>query len=130
MRFQPSNHDAISELLSLLPPDNSPPIPASSSSDQQHLEHMFQHLGIAKPKTAKVPPFARSANDIAKIKISILPTTDIPLWEHHRETTGKGKQKLTMTMKTELTDREREIQMLRRENIALPGWDRYQIRKA
>ncbi|KAF9017824.1 hypothetical protein BDZ89DRAFT_1074502 [Hymenopellis radicata] len=90
LRFQPSNRDAQSELMALLPPNTAPPLPASSSSsdDQQYLEHLHD---------------------------------DVPLWEHHREVTEKGKQKLTMTMKTELTDREKEMQRLRKSNMAFPG---------
>ncbi|KIY63208.1 hypothetical protein CYLTODRAFT_494094 [Cylindrobasidium torrendii FP15055 ss-10] len=130
VRSQPTNGDAIAELLALLPQDTRPPPPASSSSgDQQSIEHLFEHLGVAKPKVPKPPSFARMPSDALKVKVTIMPTTDVPIWEHVRETTD-GKQKLTMTMKTDLTGREREVQCLRREGIPFPGWDKYQVKKA
>lgn len=130
LRFQPSNNDAITELLDLLPPDTNAPTPSSSSADQQYLEHLHGHLGIAKPKSIKSSPFLRVPSDSQKLKIVILPTNDVPIWEHHHEVTEKGKQKLTMTMKTNLTPREAEMQKLRRENTAYPSWDRYVVKKA
>ncbi|KAJ7471036.1 hypothetical protein FB451DRAFT_325207 [Mycena latifolia] len=110
LKLQPTNTDAIQELLSLLPPSSSASSPtsstfASSTSSSAVAEpshtgaaaataELHERLGIGKPKQPKPLPFARTRQDDRKLKVVLVPSpaVDAPLGlcHHHQHTHGHG----------------------------------------
>ncbi|KAH7921028.1 hypothetical protein BV22DRAFT_1132596 [Leucogyrophana mollusca] len=87
LKIQPSNSEAIAELLSLLPPEQATPSPpsASSSSAPSNSSSLQRpsnsdRLQLPKPKPPKQLPFARTWGDDRKIKIVAVPVTfEVPV---------------------------------------------------
>jgi len=81
IKLQPNNTEAVSELLSMLPPDPSMSHNSrASSSSAQPSSPARQHPHIPKPKPPKALPFERTEADNRKLKIVVLPLSyDLPI---------------------------------------------------
>ncbi|KAJ7183662.1 hypothetical protein C8R46DRAFT_1308562 [Mycena filopes] len=98
LKLQPTNTDAIEELLALLPPPSpsksiASAAPSSSSSSSHAVAapsnrpELHERLGIAKPKPPKPLPFARTRGDERRLQVVLVPaaahTHDHDAHHHH-----------------------------------------------
>jgi len=88
IKLQPNNSEALTELVTLLPPDpsSSPPntralaAAASSSSSTTRSSPIRQHPNLPKTRPVKPLPFVRTEADDRKLKIVALPLScDAPI---------------------------------------------------
>lgn len=106
LKLQPTNTEAIQELLSLLPPSSSASSPtsstfASATSSSSHAAvaepshvaaatataELHERLGIGKPKQPKPLPFARTRLDDRRLKVVLVPAPAADgLCHHHQHT--------------------------------------------
>ncbi|KAJ7149850.1 hypothetical protein C8R43DRAFT_1006848 [Mycena crocata] len=117
LKLQPTNTEAIQELLALLPPSTSSSPTSSTftssiSSSSSHAAaaepshnaassataELHERLGIAKPKHPKPLPFSRTRMDDRKLKVVLVPApaADAPLGlchhhQHQHEHTCDGR---------------------------------------
>lgn len=91
LKVQPTNEEAMAELISLLPPERllkskpksklepSPPAQSSSSSSKQPESESAPKLaevnGKQRPKQPKQPPFTRTRADDRKLKVVLIPAS-------------------------------------------------------
>ncbi|KAJ7650913.1 hypothetical protein FB45DRAFT_730401 [Roridomyces roridus] len=77
LKLQPSNTEGMQELAALLPPPSpSSEQPATSSSSHDSgvaLAELHARLGLPRPKSPKVPPFARTQMDARRLKLVLVP---------------------------------------------------------
>jgi hypothetical protein len=125
LKIQPSNNEALDELLSILPPDDSSRLAPSSSSlatsssstspAPRNAASLYDHLHLPKLKQPKQLPFARSSHDDKKIKVSSIPVSyEVPLMP-------AGK------ISTELKPKDLRS---RTESFIFPSWEKYTVRLA
>lgn len=125
LKIQPSNNEALDELLSILPPDDSSRLAPSSSSlatsssstspAPRNAGSLYDHLHLPKLKQPKQLPFARSSNDDRKIKVSSIAVSyEVPLMP-----AGKTS--------TELKSKDLKT---RTESFIFPSWEKYSVRLA
>jgi len=125
LKIQPSNTEALDEILSILPPDNSSSLGPSSSSlatsssstspVPQNAASLYDHLHLPKQKQLKQLPFARSSADDRKIKVtSVQVSYEVPMMLSGKTTTElKSKDLKTRT-----------------ESFIFPSWEKYTVRLA
>ncbi|KAG2107202.1 uncharacterized protein F5147DRAFT_698018 [Suillus discolor] len=125
LKIQPSNSEALDELISILPPDDSSRLAPSSSSlatsssstspAPRNAGSLYDHLHLPKLKQPKQLPFPRSSNDDRKIKVSSIPVSyEVPLMA-----AGKAS--------TELKSKDLKT---RTESFIFPSWEKYTVRLA
>lgn len=125
LKIQPSNSEALDELISILPPDDSSRLAPSSSSlatsssstspAPRNAGSLYDHLHLPKLKQPKQLPFPRSSNDDRKIKVSSIPVSyEVPLMS-----AGKAS--------TELKSKDLKT---RTESFIFPSWEKYTVRLA
>jgi hypothetical protein len=122
LKIQPTNAEALFELISLLPPDASlsTPVPSSSSQASQirPSSTSSQQLPIPKVKPLKSPPFERAESDDRKLKMIMTPmTVDMPA----SPAANKGKEKGVKNRKKPGTPLE---------TFTYPSWERYFVKRA
>ena len=121
-------------------------------------EELLDRLGIPKPKKPKDPPFVRTRNDNRKLKIVLLPSSNVPFppplsAESLLTTAGfecehgvgcahwRARERALMAEKARNTkdsdgkgkgkaknERAKEIEKMKGEGISYPSWDRYVIK--
>lgn len=125
LKIQPSNTEALDELLSILPPDDSSSLGPSSSSlatsssstspAPRNAASPYDHLHLPKPKQLKQLPFPRGSADDRKIKVtSIQVSYEVPVMP-----SGKTA--------TELKSKDLKT---RAESFIFPSWEKYTVRLA
>ena len=158
IRLQPHNAEALSELLSLLPPipEDTTATLVSSTSKQPNTtveaaSALLAQLGIHKPKKLKPIPFLRTKADSRKLKITAVPLSSTTINPAsifsgvEFEEDGKGPGRTCgpsyngndMRNRTSRPGKERassaktrEMERLRGECAPYLSWDRYSLRKA
>jgi len=158
IRLQPHNAEALSELLSLLPPipEDSTTTLTSSTSKQptttvEAASALLAQLGIHKPKKPKPIPFLRTKADSRKLKITAVPLSSSTInpasmfsgvgFEEDGQgpgrTCGLSYNGNDMRNRTSRPGKEkassaktREMERLRGECAPYFSWDRYSLRKA
>jgi hypothetical protein len=125
LKIQPSNTEALDELLSILPPDDSSGLGPSSSSlatsssstspAPRNAASLYDHLHLPKPKQQKQLPFSQGSADDKKIKVTSIPVSyEVPVMP-----SGKTA--------TELKSKDLKT---RTESFIFPSWEKYTVRLA
>lgn len=125
LKIQPTNTEALDELLSILPPEDSSNLGPSSSSlatsssstspAPRNVTSLYDHLHLPKPKQSKQLPFARCSADDRKIKVASIPVSyEVPV-------TPSGKTA------TELKSKDLKT---RTESFIFPSWEKYTVKLA
>ncbi|KAF7324664.1 hypothetical protein MKEN_00507900 [Mycena kentingensis (nom. inval.)] len=157
LKLQPTNAEAVQELVAMLPP-----VPSDTSNAQQS-SATAERIGIPKPKKPKPLPFARTRMDDRRLKFVHVPT---PAAEpgllgfgsgtggcccHHNHQHSCAPQKLKGKAQNRgaagigsASKREKEqaleaemlkvLEAMKVDNLTVsvvaPGWDRYVVRRA
>lgn len=148
LKLQPNNAEAVSELVSLLPPDPSMfPTTKASSSSAQPSSPARQHPNLPKLKPPKALPFDRTDADDRKLKIVALPLSyDLPITfefmaaaaaagfgdqnKGNNNSNGKGKMKraqggIQLPFLPEMFSKGKG----RKISFAYPNWERYVVKR-
>lgn len=141
LKLQPSNSEALAELISLRPPKSSiSSSPSASSSSGAQAEpsspHLHDRTGIGKPKPPKPLPFARTKADDRKLKMALLSTSLASVLPHSCDhlveafANSRGKEQIDkLSGKGGPGTRERLMEALRSESVSYPSWDRYVVKR-
>ena len=129
LRLQPSNTEALAEILALCPPEAPPmeqPVASGSSSQPSSsaAPPTHNHTWIPAPKASKPLPFPRSPTDDRKLKISTIPITveipvDLPLFAP-----AAGASSASHKMGAEPPP-GRTV----KQTFSYPTWERYLVKK-
>ncbi|KAF9231129.1 hypothetical protein BU15DRAFT_56546 [Melanogaster broomeanus] len=133
LRIQPSNTEALEEMLSLLPPDRSPP-PSPLYPDEAASSSLgggtsatlhcptppdHDHLHLHRPKPAKQLPFSRTKADDRKLKIMPIPV----MFEVPEYIPGDPSS----TWKSTRAHRVKNV-TTKTETFLFPSWEKYSVK--
>lgn len=133
LRIQPSNTEALEEMLSLLPSQSSPPLTplypdeatsssvgGTSATPRNIPLSNHNYLQIPKPKSQKQLPFARTKADDRKLKIMPIPV----MFEVPEYIPGDASS----TWKSTRAQRMKNV-TTKTETFIYPSWEKYTVKQ-
>lgn len=133
LRIQPSNAEALEEMLSLIPPQSPlgsiPPYPdeaasssvgGTSATPRNTPASNLNHVQIPKPKPQKQLPFARTKADDRKLKIMPIPVMfEVPEYASG-DPSSSWKSTRAQKVKNVTT---------KTETFVYPSWEKYTVKQ-